>query len=126
MRISDWCSDVCSSDLCEHHVAIKQQAAPVLLVGGVEQRLGFLEDALQSLGLCGFQFAAAKLGFVLQRLPAARKGLSLVLMLIRGEAAALSLELARLVLPRLTLPGSFPLRLLAPFLYLFHHLFNTE
>src|SRR3546814_5386035 len=74
--------------------------------------MGFLEDALQSLGLGGFQFAAAKLGFVLQRLPAARKGLSLVLMLIRGEAAALSLELARLVLQRLTLAGYFPLRLL--------------
>src|SRR3546814_15120394 len=78
--------------------------------------MGFLEDALQSLGLGGFQFAAAKLGFVLQRLPAARKGLSLVLMLIRGEAAALSLELARLVLQRLTLAGYFPLRLLAQFL----------
>src|SRR3546814_6755959 len=119
MRISDWSSDVCSSDL-------KQQAAPVLLVGGVEQRLGFLEDALQSLGLCGFQFAAAKLGFVLQRLPAARKGLSLVLMLIRGEAAALSLALARLVLQWLTLAGSFPLRLLAQFLELFAPCFSNR
>src|SRR3546814_5136794 len=47
-------------------------------------------------------------------------------MLIRGEAAALSLELARLVLQRLTLAGYFPLRLLAQFLELFDHLFSNR
>src|SRR3546814_8270769 len=50
MRISDWSSDVCSSDLVEQHVADATAKGAVVLAGGHRHKLGgsFFEPTVLS------------------------------------------------------------------------------